>query len=119
MVSSTLSRLSASVALAGSMAFAAEPINSRMLRKKNAVSLSRKKRTSPAKKQPAPTREVKASRRGNGFGMCSIKMPSLKNLESDLLPKTKSEFLSDSSLEKMLYLASQNAAKKWTQRCRS
>ena len=30
--------------------------------------------------------------------------------------KTKSVFPSDSSLEKMLYLASQNVAKKWTQR---
>ena len=33
--------------------------------------------------------------------------------------KTKSVFPSDSSLEKMLYLASQNMAKKWTQRYRS
>ena len=33
--------------------------------------------------------------------------------------KTKSVFPSDSSLEKMLYLASQNVAKKWTQRYRS
>ena len=32
--------------------------------------------------------------------------------------KTKSVFPSDSSLEKMLYLASQNVAKKWTQRYR-
>ena len=33
--------------------------------------------------------------------------------------KAKSVFPSDSSLEKMLYLASQNAAKKWTQRYRN
>ena len=33
--------------------------------------------------------------------------------------KTKSVFPSDSSLEKMLYLASQNVAKKWTQRYRN
>ena len=33
--------------------------------------------------------------------------------------KTKSVFPSDSSLEKMLYLASQNVEKKWTQRYRS
>ncbi len=33
--------------------------------------------------------------------------------------KTKSVFPSDSSLEKMLYLASQNAAKKWSQRYRN
>ena len=33
--------------------------------------------------------------------------------------KTKSAFPSDSSLAKMLYLASQNIMKKWTQRYRS
>jgi len=33
--------------------------------------------------------------------------------------KTKSVFLSDSSLEKMLYLASMNVMKKWTQRYRN
>ncbi len=33
--------------------------------------------------------------------------------------KTKSVFPSDSSLEKMLYLASLNAAKKWIQRYRN
>ena len=33
--------------------------------------------------------------------------------------KTKSVFPSDSSLEKMLYLASLNVAKKWTQRYRN
>ena len=33
--------------------------------------------------------------------------------------KTKSVFPSDTSLEKMLYLASQNVTKKWTQRYRN
>jgi len=33
--------------------------------------------------------------------------------------KTKSVFPSDQSLEKMLYLASQNVTKKWTQRYRN
>ena len=33
--------------------------------------------------------------------------------------KTKSVFPSDTSLEKMLYLASENVAKKWTQRYRN
>ena len=33
--------------------------------------------------------------------------------------KTKSVFPSDTSLEKMLYLASQNITKKWTQRYRN
>lgn len=33
--------------------------------------------------------------------------------------KTKSVFSSDTALEKMLYLASENVVKKWTQRCRN
>ena len=33
--------------------------------------------------------------------------------------KTKSVFLSDTSLEKMLYLASKNITQKWTQRYRN
>ena len=33
--------------------------------------------------------------------------------------KTKSVFPNDTSLEKMLYLASQNVTKKWTQRYRN
>ena len=33
--------------------------------------------------------------------------------------KTKSVFPSDAALEKMLYLASGNVVKKWTQRCRN
>ena len=33
--------------------------------------------------------------------------------------KTKSVFPSDSALEKILYLASENVAKKWTQRYRN
>lgn len=41
------------------------------------------------------------------------------NLQYRKVTKTKSVFPSDSSLEKMLYLASENIRKKWTQRYRN
>lgn len=41
------------------------------------------------------------------------------NCQYRKVTKTKSVFPSDSALEKILYLASENAAKKWTQRYRN
>ncbi len=40
------------------------------------------------------------------------------NRQYQKVTKTKSMFPNDQSLEKMLYLASENIAKKWTQRYR-
>ena len=50
----------------------------------------------------------------------AVKIRIYPNKEQKVqIEKTKSVFPSDSALEKMLYLASENVVKKWTQRYRN